>query len=158
MNAVELPSYLAQRAQVKARFERIKSRDVILQVNTLTKEFDSPQGKITALKNVSFTTHRREFVCIIGPSGCGKSTLIRMLAGLEQQTAGEILLDGQPKTEPGPDRGMGFQNYTLFPWLTVKKNVMFGLQMQGHGAGAESEAMQWGDMVGLAKFADHYPQ
>ena len=159
MTTLELPSYLEQSPQVKARFDRIKEREVILEVNNLTKEFDSPQGKVTALKNVSFKTHRREFVCIIGPSGCGKSTLVRMLAGLEQQTSGDILLDGQPKTEPGPDRGMVFQGYTLFPWLTVKKNVMFGLQMQGQGgAGAESEALQWVDMVGLGNFADHYPQ
>ena len=159
MSMLELPSYLDQSPKVKARFDRIKQREVILEVNNLTKEFDSPQGKVTALKNVSFKTHRREFVCIIGPSGCGKSTLVRMLAGLERQTSGEILLDGQPKTEPGPDRGMVFQGYTLFPWLTVKKNVMFGLRMQGHaGVTTESEAMQWVDMVGLSKFADHYPE
>ena len=159
MSMLELPSYLEQRERVKARFDRIKQREVILEVNNLTKEFDSPQGKVTALKNVSFKTHRRELVCIIGPSGCGKSTLVRMLAGLEQQTSGDILLDGQRKTEPGPDRGMVFQGYTLFPWLTVKKNVMFGLQMQGHSAAtSESEAMQWVDMVGLTKFAEHYPE
>ena len=68
---------------------------------------------------------------MIGPSGCGKSTLIRIIAGLDDPTGGELLLDGKPVTGPGPDRGMVFQSYTLFPWLTVKKNVMFGLQMSG---------------------------
>lgn len=158
MSMLELPSYLQQSDKVKSRFDRLKQREVILEVKNLTKTFETAQGTVTALKDVSFKTHRREFVCIIGPSGCGKSTLVRMLAGLETQTSGEILLDGEPKFEPGHDRGMVFQGYTLFPWLTVLKNVMFGLRMQGHSrATAESEAMQWVEMVGLAKFANHYP-
>ena len=91
-------------------------------------------------------------------SGCGKSTLIRILAGLETASAGEVLLDGKPVSGPGPDRGMVFQGYTLFPWLTVKKNVMFGLRSRGMGfAAAEREALQWIDLVGLEKFADSYP-
>jgi len=95
---------------------------------------------------------------VIGPSGCGKSTLIRILSGLDQATSGEVLLDGRPVSEPGPERGMVFQGYTLFPWLTVKKNVMFGLEIAGKGkATSESEALQWIEMVGLADFAGHYP-
>jgi NitT/TauT family transport system ATP-binding protein len=102
--------------------------------------------------------HRREFVCVIGPSGCGKSTLIRILAGLESHTSGEVLLDSKPVDGPGPDRGMVFQGYTLFPWLSVKKNVMFGPEMNGRGKlDAEREALQWLDLVGLSKFADAYP-
>jgi NitT/TauT family transport system ATP-binding protein len=102
--------------------------------------------------------HRREFVCVIGPSGCGKSTLIRILAGLESYSSGDVLLDGKPVTGPGPDRGMVFQGYTLFPWLTVKKNVMFGLEMNNRGrVESESEALQWIELVGLSKFADAYP-
>jgi NitT/TauT family transport system ATP-binding protein len=81
-----------------------------------------------------------------------------MLAGLEKQTSGSVLLDGRPIEGPGADRGMVFQGYTLFPWLTVKKNVMFGLKMNGHsGMHAEREALQWLDLVGLAKFANVYP-
>ncbi|MDY0069729.1 MAG: ABC transporter ATP-binding protein, partial [Porticoccaceae bacterium] len=111
-----------------------------------------------ALRDINFKTHRREFVCVIGPSGCGKSTLIRILAGLESSTGGQVLLDGRPVSGPGPERGMVFQGYTLFPWLTVKKNVMFGLESIGTGrAQAESEALQWIDLVGLEKFADAYP-
>jgi NitT/TauT family transport system ATP-binding protein len=95
----------------------------------------------------------------VGPSGCGKSTLVRILAGLEQHSSGEVLLQGQPVTDPGRDRGMVFQGYTLFPWLTVKKNVMFGLEVNGHGRlECEREAMQWLELIGLEKFADAFPQ
>lgn len=158
MSNLQLPSYLEQSEPVRERFARLKSRDVVLEVKGLYKEFESAQGKVTALKNIHFQTHRREFVCVIGPSGCGKSTLIRILAGLESSTRGEVLLDQKPVNGPGPDRGMVFQGYTLFPWLTVKKNVMFGLINQGMGKGqAESEALQWIDLVGLERFADAYP-
>jgi len=158
MNSLTLPSYLQQSEHVAARFKKLKEREAILEVQGLYKIFESSQGDITALKDINFKTHRREFVCVIGPSGCGKSTLIRILAGLESPTQGQVLLDGKPKSEPGPDRGMVFQGYTLFPWLTIKKNVMFGLQMKGMAnVDAESEAMQWVDLVGLSKFAESYP-
>ena len=151
-------SYLDQSEDVRARFERLKARDVILDVRNLTKVFAARGKDTVALRDVSFTTHRREFVCVIGPSGCGKSTLVRILAGLEEQTSGEVLLDGAPVTGPGHDRGMVFQTYTLFPWLTVKKNVMYGLEVNGAGKfEAESQALQWLDLVGLGKFADSYP-
>jgi NitT/TauT family transport system ATP-binding protein len=151
-------SYLDQSDEVKARFERLKAREVILEVKGLGKTFESHQGPVTALKDIHFKTHRREFVCVIGPSGCGKSTLIRILAGLESHSSGEVLLDGQPVNGPGRDRGMVFQGYTLFPWLTVKKNVMFGLEMNNAGRNeAESQARQWLELVGLTKFADAYP-
>jgi NitT/TauT family transport system ATP-binding protein len=158
LNPQPVPSYLLQSDVVRARFERLKARETILEVRHLGKRFATPQGECTALNDISFKTHRREFVCVIGPSGCGKSTLIRILAGLERPTSGEVLLDGKPVEGPGADRGMVFQGYTLFPWLTVKKNVMFGLKMNGLGAGqAEREALQWLDIVGLSKFANVYP-
>jgi NitT/TauT family transport system ATP-binding protein len=151
-------SYLVQSDAVRERFERLKAREVILEVRDLERRFASRAGEHVALKGINFKTHRREFVCVIGPSGCGKSTLIRILAGLDQPSAGDVLLDGKPVRGPGADRGMVFQGYTLFPWLTVKKNVMFGLRMNGHGRiEAEREALQWLDLVGLAKFADAYP-
>lgn len=151
-------SYLDQEPEVAARFERIYQRDVILEVKQLSKHFATAQGETEALRDVSFKVHRREFVCIIGPSGCGKSTLIRILAGLESHSAGEVLLDGKPVTGPGRERGMVFQGYSLFPWLTVKRNVMFGPEMSGSSkSSAESSAREWLSLVGLSKFADAYP-
>ncbi|MFL0800828.1 MAG: ABC transporter ATP-binding protein [Agarilytica sp.] len=154
----QLPSYLEQSDAVKDRFDRLKKRPVTLEVKGLHKHFSTPQGSVTALKDINFKVHKREFVCVIGPSGCGKSTLIRILAGLETQSAGQMLLNGEEVQGPSPDRGMVFQGYTLFPWLTVKENVMFGLLRSGHGkVQSEQDAFQWIDLVGLSKFADHYP-
>ena len=158
MHSIELPSYLEQSESVRDRFDRLKQRPVVLEVKALSREFETPHGSVTALKNINFKTHKREFVCVIGPSGCGKSTLIRILAGLETPSKGQVLLDGKEVKGPGPDRGMVFQGYTLFPWRTVKKNVMFGLEIAGRGKmPSEEEAMQWIELVGLTKFANSYP-
>jgi NitT/TauT family transport system ATP-binding protein len=151
-------AYLDLAPDVRARFDRLKAREVILKVDHLTKVFETRQGRTVALNDINFETHRREFLCVVGPSGCGKSTLVRILAGLDRQNAGEVLLAGRPVTGPGADRGMVFQGYTLFPWLTVKRNVMFGLEMNNHGRTlAEREALQWLDLIGLGKYADAYP-
>jgi len=153
-----LPSYLDQSAAVRARYDRLKARDVILKVDNLSKVFTTAKGSTLALNKISFQTHRREFLSVVGPSGCGKSTLVRILAGLETYSSGDVLLEGKPVTEPGKDRGMVFQGYTLFPWLTVKKNVMFGLEINGQDrSDAEQEALQWLDLIGLEKFAESYP-
>jgi NitT/TauT family transport system ATP-binding protein len=153
-----LPSYRDQSAEVRARFARLKAREVILSVKNLDKVFTVGTRATVALNDISFTTHRREFLCVVGPSGCGKSTLARIVAGLEEHTSGEVLLEDKPVCEPGSDRGMVFQGYTLFPWLTVKKNVMFGLEVNGHGRdAAERQALQWLQLVGLEKFAESYP-
>ncbi|MFZ0828420.1 MAG: ABC transporter ATP-binding protein [Verrucomicrobiia bacterium] len=155
---LKLPDYREQLPAVAARFQRIRERPVILKVRDLKKSFGANGGTQVVFDHVSLEIHRREFICVVGPSGCGKSTLIRIVAGLDEATGGEILLDGKAVAGPGPDRGMVFQGYTLFPWLTVKCNVMFGLQMQGKDADtAEAEARQWLDMVGLAKFETLYP-
>lgn len=153
-----LPDYLDQSDAVRARFDRLKQREVILKVDQLTKVFTNGKRETLALNNINFETHRREFLCVVGPSGCGKSTLVRILAGLEEHTSGNVLLLGEPVSEPGSDRGMVFQGYTLFPWLTVKKNVMFGLEVNGHGRHeAEQQALQWLQLIGLEKFAEAYP-
>ena len=151
--------YRAQSPAVSQRFQKLKERPVVLEVRDLSKTFAGGAGPTLALDRISFTTHRREFLCVIGPSGCGKSTLARLIAGLEPCSGGRILLDGKPVEGPGSDRGMVFQGYTLFPWLTVLKNVMFGLEVsQGLEArSAEQEARQWLELVGLAKFAQSYP-
>lgn len=154
MKPLSLPDYRAQSLDVAARFARIRERPIILTVDRLTKTF----GTNTTLCEISFEVRRREFLCVLGASGCGKSTLIRILAGLETPTSGTVLLDGRSVSEPGPDRGMVFQGYTLFPWLTVRKNVMFGLEMSGKSAfDAESEAREWIALVGLSKFENLYP-
>ena len=111
-----------------------------------------------ALRGIDIVTHRREFLCVVGPSGCGKSTFVRILAGLEDATSGVVLVDGMPVDGPCADLGMVFQGYTLFPWLTVLKNVMFGLRRRGESRRiAEREAREWLSLIGLDKFADAYP-
>ncbi|MBK1792670.1 ABC transporter ATP-binding protein [Persicirhabdus sediminis] len=157
-SGIHLPSYTEQSELVKNRFDQLKQRPKVLEVKSASRVFSTPKGDVHALDNISFNVHRREFISVIGQSGCGKSTLIRILAGLESVTSGQVLLDGKQIDGPGPDRGMVFQGYTLFPWLTVKKNVMFGMKMRGEsGTSAESEAMQWLDIVGLTRFANAYP-
>ena len=150
--------YRLQSPAVAERFKKLKERPVVLEIEHLGREFESQRGPVTALHDISLQIHRRELVCVIGPSGCGKSTLIRIISGLDTPTSGRMLVDGKETSGPSPERGMVFQGYTLFPWLTVKRNVMFGLDMAGMDDGqAESEARQWIDLVGLTKFADSYP-
>jgi NitT/TauT family transport system ATP-binding protein len=156
--SLTLPDYREKSPEVAARLERLVQRPVALEVVGLTKKFESSRGIVTALDDVSFSVHKRELMCVIGPSGCGKSTLVRILAGLETPTAGEVRVNGTAVSGPGPDRGMVFQGYTLFPWQTVKQNVMFGPRMAGKSAySAESEAREWIALVGLSKFENAYP-
>ena len=155
-----LPDYKQMMSpEVRDRLARLVRRPVIMETRNLFKEFPTSSGKNQiVLKDISFQVHQREFLSIIGPSGCGKSTLIRILAGLETATSGEILLDGKPVVAPGAERGMVFQKYTLCPWLTVCRNVMFGLESIGKDRDtAENIALQWLDIIGLARYADYYP-
>ena len=157
-NSVELPSYKEQNEGVASRFRELHQRPVKLRVEGLSKTFQTPKGQIQALHELSFDIHRREFITVIGPSGCGKTTLIRILAGLDFPTSGQVLLKGKKVDGPSAEQGMVFQDYTLFPWLTVKKNVMFGLEVKGVARmRAEAEASEWLEMVGLSKFAEVYP-
>jgi NitT/TauT family transport system ATP-binding protein len=161
MQTLSLPAYTEQAPEVSERFRRLKERPVILEVRDLVKDFPAA-GKATAtraLDRINFRAYRREIICVIGPSGCGKSTLARVLAGLEDATSGEVLLDGKQIHGPCPDRGMVFQGYTLFPWLTVRKNVMFGLELSGEysAASADEEARNWINLVGLSRFSEAYP-
>jgi len=112
-----------------------------------------------ALEPTSLTVADNDFVTILGPSGCGKSTLLRMIAGLDTPTTGRILLDGKPVTGPGPDRGMVFQSYTLFPWLSVADNVAFGLREKGVAPAERSKGVtDWLSRVELSGFGSHYPK
>ena len=130
-------------------------------VQNLSRVFPGVKGgaDVTALQPTSLTIGDNDFVTILGPSGCGKSTLLRMIAGLDRPTAGTIQLDGKAVTRPGPDRGMVFQSYTLFPWLTVAENIAFGLREKGM-AEAEQKDIVAGyiDKVGLRGFENHWPK
>ena len=123
---------------------------------TFTKKANN--SDIEALKNVGFDVEDGEFVCLLGPSGCGKTTLLRIIAGLETLTSGEITLNGIPITGPDPKRGMVFQQYSLFPWRTVMDNITFGLEMQGiKKIEARIQVEKYIELVGLEQFKNSYP-
>ncbi|KHJ53226.1 sulfonate ABC transporter ATP-binding protein [Aureimonas altamirensis] len=114
---------------------------------------------VTALQPTSLTVPANDFVTILGPSGCGKSTLLRIVAGLDRPTSGRVTLDGVEIHGPGPDRGMVFQSYTLFPWLTVEQNIGFGLREKGVPEGVRRETVaQYIADVGLKGFENHWPK
>jgi ABC-type nitrate/sulfonate/bicarbonate transport system ATPase subunit len=128
----------------------------VLAVRAVSKTF--PGGTV-ALQATDLAVQENDFITILGPSGCGKSTLLRMVAGLETPSSGSIELDGQPVRGPGADRGMVFQSYTLFPWLTVLQNVCFGLREKGlPRAEQEDIAARFIQKVGLKGFEGHYPK
>lgn len=131
----------------------------LLQIETLSKTFGLAGGKrLTAVQDVSFTVERGSVCILLGPSGSGKSTILRMIAGLETQSAGTIRLKGQPIDGPGRDRGMVFQAYTSFDWMSVGKNVEFGMRINGISAAERKErAAHFVNLVGLTKFIDTYP-
>ncbi|MFB6235379.1 MAG: ABC transporter ATP-binding protein [Halopenitus sp.] len=131
-----------------------------IEVDDVSKVFTEDGGAIQALDGVDFDVHEGEFVCIVGPSGCGKSTLFRIIAGLETPTEGEVRVGGQRVTEPGPDRGMVFQDDALFPWRTAYENVKYGLEEVGPPAGetVAERAEYCLELVGLAEFGDSYPK
>ncbi len=156
--ALALPDYREQSAEVRARFAALAERPAVLSVRNLCKRFASTRGEIVALDDIAFDVREGEFISVIGRSGCGKSTLIRAIAGLEQPSEGDVCVDGQPVSGPGADRGMVFQQYTLFPWLSVRDNVAFGPRMSGTPKRtARRDARAWLDLVGLSGFGDHYP-
>jgi NitT/TauT family transport system ATP-binding protein len=120
--------------------------------------FGADDSKVVAVDDVSINVQPGEFVSLIGPSGCGKSTLLNIVAGFMQPTSGNAMLDGKPITGPGSDRGVVFQQYSLFPWLSVRKNVEFGLKMAGvdrHKRDTTARSLL--DLAGLLAFENHYP-
>ena len=131
-----------------------------LSIEGVSRIFANPKGQPTqALLPVDFEVRDNDFVTILGPSGCGKSTLLRIVAGLDRPTSGRVLLDGQPVEGPGADRGMVFQSYTLFPWLTVEQNIRFGLRERGLGLAEQRERSDYFiDRVGLRGFEQHFPK
>jgi len=132
-----------------------------LVIQNVSRVFPAVSGgaPTRALEPISLTVGDNDFVTIVGPSGCGKSTLLRMVAGLDTPTTGRILLDDRAVARPGPDRGMVFQSYTLFPWLTVAENIAFGLREKGVSQKERHEVSRlWLERVGLTSFAAHYPK
>jgi NitT/TauT family transport system ATP-binding protein len=131
-----------------------------LSVRHLGLSYTLPNGQpMQAIKDFSIELGDKEFGVIVGPSGCGKSSLLYLAAGLNEPTSGEILLNGKPVEGPGADRGMVFQSYTLFPWLTVRQNVAFGLKRKGIKGKAQNDIVgHYLDEVGLTGFADSYPK
>jgi NitT/TauT family transport system ATP-binding protein len=130
----------------------------LLEVKGVFKRFEADGQLMEALHDVDLIIEEGEFVCFIGPSGCGKTTLLRIVAGLDTPTEGTALLDGNVITGPGPDRGMVFQEYSLFPWRTVIDNIAFGLELKGMPQGERSAlSRQYLKMVGLERFERSYP-
>lgn len=135
--------------------------EVKLKVEHLSKVFEKKGRKgreVTALSDINLEVAESEFVVIVGPSGCGKSTLLNIIGGLEDATEGTVTVDGKEVTDPGADRGMVFQGYSLFPWLNVQKNVEFGMKMQKVPAGERQEkALEIIELVGLHGFEQALP-
>ena len=136
-----------------------KEGNIKVSIQGVEKKYNTRKGEVVALNGVDFDIKENEFICVIGPSGCGKSTLLNIIAGLLEPTSGQILVDGKPINGTGTDRGVVFQQYALFPWLTVKKNVEFGLKLKGLSKEeCDTIAMKYLKMVELEKFADSYPK
>jgi NitT/TauT family transport system ATP-binding protein len=139
----------ASAAPVRVAFDRV------------AVEFPTDQGPMRVLDEVSFDIREGEFVSIIGPSGCGKTTLMNLLGGFVKPSAGQVLLDGRPVRGPGPDRGVIFQEYGVFPWLTVRRNIEFGLKLSAGKVPAGERAAiveRYMGLMGLADFANHFPK
>jgi ABC-type nitrate/sulfonate/bicarbonate transport system ATPase subunit len=133
-------------------------RRPFLAVREVSKMFEIGAERVAALHRVSAVVEKGEFVCLIGASGCGKSTLLRIIAGFETPTSGEITVYDHPVQGPGSDRGMVFQDYALFPWMTVRENIAFGPRQKDLGKARIREITdEYLNMVGLAQFADRFP-
>jgi NitT/TauT family transport system ATP-binding protein len=130
----------------------------IVEIKRVSKVFQLQDQTIHALSEASLTITKGEFVCLIGASGCGKSTLLRIMAGFEQPSSGDALMWGKPIGEPDPTRGMVFQDYALFPWLSVRDNIAFGPIARGlSGAQVKETVDKFIELVGLGRFANAYP-
>ena len=131
----------------------------MLEIANLRKVFPKEAGEMVAIDDISLAVQNGEFVCLLGPSGCGKTTVLRIIAGLETLTSGTIKLDGRDVVNSGPDRGMVFQEFALFPWRTVRKNVEFGLEIKGVSpAERKIIGQKYIDLVGLNGFEEYLPK
>ncbi len=131
------------------------------QFDRVSLSFDTPKGRLNVVEDVSYDINDGDFIAVIGPSGCGKTTMMSMLAGFQKPTAGRVLFDGRPVAGPGPERGVIFQEYGVFPWLTVKQNIAFGLTLRAnHVAASERDAIcdHYLGLMGLSDFANSFPK
>lgn len=136
-----------------------EERNLKVKIDHVEKVFETKKGRMVALNGVDLDIRENEFICVVGPSGCGKSTILNIIAGLLPATSGAVYVDGNKVEGTGPERGVVFQQYALFPWLTVMKNVMFGLKLKGmKEPEARKIAMKYIKMVGLEEFVDSYPK
>lgn len=136
-----------------------KKRNIKLRIENVKKTFDSRNGEVIALNGIHLDIMENEFITVVGPSGCGKSTLLNIIAGLTEATSGTVYCDGEEVRGTGIERGVVFQQYALFPWLTVRGNVEFGLNLTGMTKKEIKErAMKYIKMVELEDFVDHYPK
>lgn len=132
---------------------------VKVKIDQVKRIFNVRGNEVVALNGVNLDIMENEFVCVVGPSGCGKSTLLNMIAGLDKPSSGAIYMDGKEIDGPSPERGVVFQQYALFPWLTVEKNVAFGLKLRGLDKKTiEEETKKYLEMVELSAFAKSYPK
>ena len=130
-----------------------------ININAVNKIFTTGGADVIALKDINLEIASGEFICLLGPSGCGKSTLLNAIAGFSQPTSGQILAGGKLITEPGPDRGMVFQEYALFPWMTIESNIAFGLEIAGKTPAEIKERVDMLlSMLGLTEFRTRYPK
>jgi NitT/TauT family transport system ATP-binding protein len=140
---------LSSSARTRVKFEHV------------SLAFDTPKGKLSVVDDVSYDIYDRDFVAVIGPSGCGKTTMMSMLAGFQRPTTGSVLFDGKPVKGPGPERGVIFQEYGVFPWLTVKQNIAFGLRLKANYIPASERdgiCEHYLGLMGLSDFANSYPK
>ena len=131
------------------------------QFDHVSLTFDTPKGKLRVVDDVTYDINDGEFIAVIGPSGCGKTTMMNMLAGFQKPTKGKVLFDGTPVNGPGPERGVIFQEYGVFPWLTVKENITFGLQLKANHVPASKRKQiceHYLSLMGLTDFANSYPK
>jgi NitT/TauT family transport system ATP-binding protein len=132
-----------------------------VQFDHVSLTFGTPKGPLNVVEDVTYDINDGDFIAVIGPSGCGKTTMMSMLAGFQKPTTGQVLFDGLPVKGPGPERGVIFQEYGVFPWLTVKQNIAFGLQLKAnHVAASEREHIceHYLELMGLSDFANSYPK
>jgi len=135
----------------------MKTKQEKIKINNIKKTFEG-ENRVVALENLNIDINDNEFAIVLGPSGCGKSTLLYLLAGFEKPTSGKLLLDGKPIKKPGPNRGFVFQDFALYPWKTVLKNIAFGLELKGVSKKEATEkSMEYIRMVGLEGFEHAYP-